>query len=140
MNVDYAAIANADPGGDLNSAFATMAALTEAPVSKGEYQVNQTDLVRMLTLEDATTLRKAFEFAVGLDQLPPWFITALDRDGVNICHPQLTGKIPDMVSAGKLSQDQADSFLALGIDIKKTFPRLSHGQLQNAREKLAGEF
>lgn len=136
MSVDYTAIADADPGGDLNSAFDTMDAETVVK-SRGKYLVTQMDIAEQLGLDAAVIVRDAFEAAVAANQLPSWVVTAMDAGGININHQGVATKVGQMVTASELTQAQADAFLDLGNATLSKWPGLKHGHLQNAREKRA---
>lgn len=136
MRVDYKAIADADPGGDLTTAFLAMAAETETK-SRGVHKVTQLEIANQTGMAVATRFRDGLDSAVTDGLVPGWVVGALDADGIDINHPSTQGAMDGLVTAQKLQQDDVDAIIAMGSETVNVWPGLKEGYLQNAREKRA---
>lgn len=136
MNVDYKAIADADPGGDLTLAFETMAAATETR-GRGAYRITQLEVANQVGMAIATTFRAGLDRAVVEGACPAWVVSALDVGGIDINHPDTVGSMNALVGSGYLLQDDVTAIIGMGSEIVVTWPRLKEGHLDDARTKRA---
>ncbi len=136
MSVDYKAIADADPGGNLTVTFLAMAAETETR-SRGIHRITQLEIAREVGMVAATRFRDGLDSAVTGSLIPAWVVGALDATGIDINHASTQGAMAGLVTAMKLQQDDVDAIIAMGSEVVNVWPELKEGHLQNAREKRA---
>lgn len=131
--IDYKLIADNDPGGDLEAAFATMAAETVSVPIPGKRQT-YLSIADEAGFTEATALSATVDAAVSGGQLPKWVDTALERDGIDVTNPQVGPILNGLVNAS-LTQAMVDAILATGIEQQPKYPGLKEGHIQNARQK-----
>lgn len=122
--INYKSIADNDPGGDLETAFNTMAdeVITETPEVMITYR----------KIGAAVSLTASFELEAAIKasaQIPTWVDDVLRTDGIDVNDPQVSATLGALVSA----QTAAD-ILLMGQITKPKYEGLKLGHLQNARE------
>lgn len=128
--VDYKAIADGDPGGDLQAAFDSMRAeMVTAPYM---VRVNYTDLLA-IDIPLTTKLSNLIASEVSLGNIPEVVHIRLNDGGLDINNPGTQAMLAGYVVASELTQAEMNTITALG-EIKK-YPDLVIPQiLQNARD------
>jgi hypothetical protein len=125
---NYAFIADYDPGGDLEAAFATMAGETFVQL-RAEYIVTDVRIAGVLGMTAAVEFLDAVEAAV-----PERAINWIRSTGVNICHPETIAIL------NAINPPHKDLVLAMGEESVLQHPGLTIEQLKKARlKRAAGE-
>lgn len=124
---NYKLIADSDPGGDLETAFATMA--SETITEKPEVMITYRKIGAAVSLSASFELESAIKAST---QIPSWVDDVLRTDGIDVNDPQVSATLGALVSA----QTAAD-ILAMGQVTKPKYQGLKLGHLQNAREMRA---
>lgn len=122
--VDYKLLADNDPSGDLETAFAAMSAetVTTHPQTMITYRKigGQVSLSASAELESGVT---------GSVSIPSWVDKALSTDGIDVNNPQVAAVIGSLVSA-----ETAAAILALGDIVEPRYKGLKIEQLEKARQ------
>lgn len=122
--IDYKLLADNDPGGNLDTAYAAMS--TETITTNPELMITY----RKIGADCGLAVSAELEAAVKADaNIPDWVNTALANDGINVNDPQVSATLASLVSA-----ESATSISALGDVVELKYPNLKKGHLQNARE------
>jgi len=133
MSIDYKAIADNDPTGDLQVAFDAMVLLTQ-DVTPEIHLLNYRLVAKDLTMAKSKTLQEA---VIATAAIPAWVDDAMaGGDGININ----AAEVPNALIAMGLSAELRAEILALGVITSPMFSNLKIGHLKMASEKrLAGE-
>lgn len=134
MNVDYAAIKAADPGGTVEAAFAAMNTETET-VSRGLYRVTPMMIAREHDSDLADRFYAGLEAAVVANKMSAWALRFFESDGVDVNDAKTLAKLAEIKAAGALVQADIDLVLSMGDETVKKWPGLKPGHIQNARQK-----
>lgn len=124
MSVNYKLIADNDPGGDLETAFNTLA--SETVITTPETMITYRKIAASVSLTATAELEQA------ISALPLWVNKALQTDGIDVNDPQTAAALSSLVST-----ETAASIIALGKISTQKYPGLKLGHLQNAREMRA---
>lgn len=129
--VDYKAIADGDPGGDLDSAYTTMAA--ETVITTPE------KLMTYRSIANEVGFAASAELEAGVlndsNGMPSWLHADLAARGIDVNNPDVGALIGVLVSA-----PTATAILAAGQVPVAVYTGLKVGHLQNARQqRAAGE-
>lgn len=131
--IDYKAIADADPGGDLKTAYDALKAMTvSAPA--GETKIDLVGIANRFGPATANNVEAAIKAAISANQLGGWVLHAMYGEGLNITHKDMAAQLTALKAAG-LTQDSLDKLLSLTQVQTPKFPGLLEGYLQNARQK-----
>ena len=128
--MDYKAIADADPGGTLESAFAVLSAATVE--TRPEVRLAYISIANRVGFNQASELEAAIRNAEAAGQLPRWVDAAMNGEGVDINNPQTETLLRSLVS-----QQTADEIMAAGAVVVPQFPGLRMGHIKTARDKRA---
>lgn len=131
--IDYKAIADGDPGGDLEAAFAAMAAETVTVQIPGKRQT-YISIADEVGFAEAAALSGTVEAEVTAKQLPKWVDVALEQDGIDVTNPQVKPILDGMVN-DLLTQAMVDAIIATGSEDRPKYPGLRIGYLADARRK-----
>lgn len=123
--VDYTAIADGDPGGDLEAAYATMLAETITQ-SRGQHPVTDLRVAGEIGLAAAEEFFTSIE-AVVSSRVIGWFRTT----GVDINHPDT------IATLNAINPPHKDAVLAMGNETVSKYPGLTIEHLKKARTKRA---
>jgi len=134
--IDYTAIANGDPGGDLTTAFSVMKA--ETITVAADKMCNYISVAREVGFAVAAALESRVNELISAGAFPSWLKAALENDGININDPQVAGLVASLVDGSTFTQTQADAILAMSQVLSDKYPNLKEGYLQDARRKRAG--
>lgn len=121
--VNYKLLADEDVGGDLETAHATMSAMTVT--STPEIMVSYRTVGAGVSLEASASLEAAMKPVNGI---PEWVNTALASDGINVNDAQVSGLLTNLVPT--FSAD----ILALGVVTSPKYKGFKIGHLANARQ------
>lgn len=127
--VDYKLIADNDPGGDIETAYAAMAAET----------VTSTPETRLTYLSIANRVGYAAAAALYdrvIANMPAWINQAMMQGGVDVNNPQTAGILNSLVGGGFTAKMMSDIINA-GVESSPKYPGLKIGHLANARQKRA---
>lgn len=124
--IDYEAIANDDIGGDIDTAFTALTAMTITQ-SRGEYLVNDKAVTNALGLVAANKFLDALEASPIPERVKRWMI----GDGIDINHPDTVATLIAMAPPGY------ESVLALGTETVAKYPGITPAHLQKARTMRA---
>lgn len=130
MSVPYKLYADDDPGGTLESAFATMEAATVNTTPK--YRLTYMSIASKVDLAAAIAIEKAIDGAIGLKAIPKWVATIMVTTGLDINDPQVQMILGQLIGAN-LSEAQADKILAVGVVKEPMYPGIKIGHLNDAR-------
>jgi predicted TIM-barrel enzyme len=123
--IDYKNIADNDPGGDLEIAFATMAAMTVSSTPE--------KMLTYIGVAKATSFAAAVELQASVKaNVPEWVDSALNGDGIDVNDSQSQALLNSIVS-----KETADAIIASGVETNPVYPGLKVGHLANARQKRA---
>lgn len=127
--INYKLIADNDPGGDVEAAYASMSGET----------VSSTPETRMTYLSIAN--RVGFGTAAALYErvvagMPAWVNESMLNGGVDVNNPQTYGLLRSLIG-GNFTADMADAIVSAGIERTPKYPGLRLGHLVNARQKRA---
>jgi hypothetical protein len=123
VSVNYKLIADNDPSGELETAFAAMAA--ETVTSTPEVMVTYRQIGETVSLAASAELETALNDSGN--GIPSWVDTALTKDGINVNDPQVADVL------GSLSSSAAD-ITAMGVVTSPVYAGLKIGHLANARQ------
>lgn len=129
MNVDYKMLADNDPGGDLETAFAAMKAETVTVAQ--DRKLTYIDIANEAGFQVATNLQLKINEAIQAGVFPDLVDAALKGDGININDPQVAGVIGSL----GLSAGGEAAILDLQNVTSPKYPRLRIGYLSDARRK-----
>jgi len=121
--IDYKLIADNDPTGTLDSAFASMSAET--------ITTNPEKLVTYISVANQVGFAESGELEAGVlsdTTLPKWVDKSLNTGGVNVNDPQVAGLLSVLVSAATSTK-----ILAMGDVLSPKYPNLTMGVLADAR-------
>lgn len=127
MRPDYTKIADNDPGGDLEVAFAAMLILTEES-TPDEVKITYRTVGRDIGFAESMELEDKLKAS---ENVPYWIDNTLNTEGVNVNDPQTAGVLAGLA----LSEGLADAIVALGVITSLMLPTLRIGELQTARDK-----
>lgn len=132
--IDYKKIADGDPGGDLEVAFAAMAVeevvVTPAPEKLMTYR----------SIANEVGFAASGELEAGVldasNGMPQWLNIDLQSRGIDVNNPNVAGLIGALVTA-----TTATNILAAGVTYALVYPNLKAGHLETSRIKrlLEGE-
>jgi hypothetical protein len=123
VSVDYKLIADNDPAGELETAFAAMAA--ETVTSTPEVMVTYRKIGEVVGLAASAELEVALK---NTDNgIPSWVNAALNGGGVNVNDPQVS----DVLEA--LVPDNAEAITAIGVVTTAKYKSLKMRSLSKAR-------
>lgn len=123
--VDYTAIADGDPGGALEEAYATMTAATITQ-SRGPHPVTDIRVAGEIGLTAAEEFFAAVEAAIPA-RVVGWFHSV----GVDINHPDTVATL------NAINPPHKDAVLAMGNETVPEYPGLTIEHLKKARAKRA---
>jgi len=126
---NYKLIADGDPGGNIDTAFASMKA--ETVTTSPEVRLTYLAVARSVGAGAASKLN-----ARVLATQSPWVDHALNNEGVDINNPQIPALLNSMVNA-TFTQANADAVKAIGNVTQSKYPRLRQGHLEDARRLRA---
>ena len=124
MSVNYKLIADNDPGGDLQTAFNSLA--SETIITTPETMITYRKIAARVSLTATAELETA------ISALPLWVNKALQTDGIDVNDAQTAAVLSSLVST-----ETASSIIALGQISTPKYQGLKLGHLQNAREMRA---
>jgi len=129
MSVDYAVLADNDPGGTLSSAFSAMAAqvVTEYP----EFMITYRSVANAVGFDASVQLQVKVKSA-----FPSWVDALLSSDGIDVNNIQTDALVNSLVDT-TFTQAMADGILAMGDVSVPVFPGLKPGVLADARRMRA---
>lgn len=133
--IDYKLIADNDPGGDLETAFAQMAAETVTVALPGKRQT-YLSLADDVGFTEAMTLSATIDVAVQAGKLPKWVDSAMESGGIDVTNPQVEPILQSLVNAS-LSAEVVSAILETGVETRAKYPGLRVGYLADARRKRA---
>lgn len=136
--MNYAELKLDDPGGGLDSALATLQAMTVL-VDRGERLINERTVYAALGAQEAEVFLQTLEgVAQSQDAIAPvvarvvtWLKPGSSQAGVDICSPETQALLQSM--AGLLGQTNVDKVIALSKEEVLKYPGIHMGDLQNAR-------
>ena len=131
--IDYKLIADNDPGGDLETAFAQMQAETVTVPVPGKRQT-YLSIADEVGFAEAAALSGTVEAEVTAKQLPKWVDVALEQDGIDVTNPQVGPILSSLVNE-TLTQTMVDAIIATGSEDRPKYPGLRIGYLADARRK-----
>ena len=123
--VDYTLLADNDPGGDLETAFAVMSAQT-AVRTRNSHRVNDIMIAKHLGFTAATEFLNDVEAA-----LDPRVVAWLRGDGIDMAHPDVATILD------QINPRHKDAALAMGKETVPKYPGLRIGHLATARQMRA---
>jgi hypothetical protein len=122
--IDYKQLADNDPGGELETAFASMSA--ETVTSTPEVMLTYRRISAGVSLAASAELEVAVNASA---QMPSWVDKALSTDGIDVNDPQTAGLLAMLVP------DHAAAIQAMGVvNVSKYGAGFKIGHLQNARQ------
>lgn len=138
--VDYKLLADNDPGGDLDTAFATMSAetVTSNPVKR----MNYIDVSDECGYALAVKLATAIAAAIGGGLMPDFVETVMNGRGLDVNNAQVQAQLQALADNPAVEFDAADMALltSKGAVSSPKYPGLKVGHLDDARRKrTAGE-
>ena len=122
--VNYKIIADNDPGGDLETAFAAMSA--ETVTSAPEVMVTYRRISAVVSLAASAELEAAVKSELTI---PSWVNTALASDGIDVNDVQVSAVLDTLVSAGTSAEIKA-----MGVITEPKYKGFKIGHLANARQ------
>ena len=131
--IDYKLIADNDPGGDLETAFAQMQAETVTVPVPGKRQT-YLSIADEVGFTEAATLSATIAAAVQAGQLPRWVDIALEGPGIDVTNAQVGPILTSLVNAS-LTSEMVNSIIATGTETQPKYAGLRIGYLADARRK-----
>lgn len=128
--MDYALIADNDPGMDLADAFASMSAETVAATPKK--LMSYIDIANEVGFAESSYLEGVVNAAIDAAMLPSWVRSCLENNGIDVNNIQ-TGPLLDSLVAGPFTQTMADAIKASGVVFVKKYDGLTPAILRKAR-------
>ena len=122
--VNYKLIADNDPSGDLETAFAAMGA--EAVTSTPEVMVTYRRISAAVSLAASAELEAAVKAELTI---PSWVDTALASDGIDVNDAQVSAVLDSLVSVAT-----AAAIKAMGVITDPKYKGFKIGHLANARQ------
>tara|TARA_S200002703_G_scaffold1263_1_gene2210 strand:+ start:11128 stop:11535 length:408 start_codon:yes stop_codon:yes gene_type:complete len=129
MIVDYKLLADNDPGGYIETAFAAMQA--ETVTSAQDRKLSYIDIANEAGFQVATNLQLKIKAAIDAGVFPDLVDSALKGDGININDPQ----VAVVISTLGLSAGDEAAVLDLQNVTSAKYPNLRIGHLSDARRK-----
>lgn len=129
--IDYRAIIEDDPGGDLETATAALAAMTVE--SMQDKSVTYVSIAREAGADVADAFQDRVAELSAANVLRGWVSEALETEGLNVNNPQVVARLNAMVGGG-FTQAHTDAILAMRVSSRQKHPGILPGHVQNARE------
>lgn len=128
--IDFALIADFDPGGDIETAFASIAAETKAVTA--EYRMNYLTIACDVGLVESAALETVISNAIAAGTLPKWVDTKMNGDGLDINNSK-TVEVLGTLIVDPFTQTMADAIIAAGVSTSSKFPNLKLQHVTQAR-------
>lgn len=129
--VNYELIADNDPGGDLEAAFALMKA--ETITQPKDRKVNYVQIANEAGFTEASALEYRIKALVSTSNLPEWVHDALKSEGLNINDSQVSAQLNALVDGTTLTTAHVDAILAMKNEVSPKYPGIKLGHLETAR-------
>jgi len=133
MRVNYQQLAQDDPGGTLDEAFAIMSNKKVDVII--DVRLNDVALASRVGIGKAMQFQGALKAAVADGGMPGDVLDWFNGSGIELNNNESIGLLNSMADNGYISLQLRDEIIALRVVKKDMYPGLKIGHLQNAREK-----
>ena len=133
--MNYQQLKADDPGGTLDAAFATLSVMTEDRLRE-QNRIDLRDIYNACGSADGETVIVALETAAQADPIVAralsWAQPGADM-GIDICDGEVQDVFNGLVTAGAITQAQADKIIGLQNETVLKYPGLKAGDVEYAR-------